>query len=427
MHFFFALAGPSKQSVFPSSGNILKKKARTTILSVLTKRQAQEKLFLGEKTDGREQQNSTVSSLDPSLQVPKWSSEAMIVDLATDLEKSKSQRPGSVEANSLSYHIGHSNQNWPSSNSNDKVSEVKSNEQNDQLLSSVVDGRQTLENSVVEQAGLDIYEENTKENELSSRMPLAQPLYPDMGQSTQSLGERRDFAPRHLSCSAQATEVSDVSHAMVVSMSPSYTCVKDITPSSPLSPKIVSDSVKVSIPFQVHGQQQSSRPEQQSHAWSSSVSICVPFQVNENGAGVSALPSFDNQLLPTTLVDRQTSEQVGRITSVPILQEPLNSPRSNSMSVSESPIVERNTENTYPSAVNKMSSCEPSRPMKSSPLLSADVDKSVSAQDRTDGKAFTKPQSQYSPGTGKRKLLKGSYFYLWFKFDFYFLLSHKLS
>lgn len=332
----------------------------------------------------------------------------MIVDVAADLAstKSKSQRPGShVEAKSLSYHFETPNQNWPSSNSNDQVLKVKSNEQNGELSSRVVDGGQVL---AVEQAGLDIFDENTKGSKLSSRLP-PQPLYPDRDrsdQSTQSLGKRRDFAPRHLPCPAQATD--DVSHAMVVSMSPSYTSVKDITPSSPLSPKSVSDSVKVSIPFQVHGQQQSSRPEQQSHVWSSSVSVCVPFQVNEDGACVSVLPSFDNQLLSTSLLDKQTTEQVARATSVPFLQEPLDSLNSNSVSVTESPTMERNTENAYSSATNKMSSSQPSFPIKSSSFLSPDDGKGVS-QDTTDGGPSTKPRSHSTPTTDKRKLLKGRY------------------
>ncbi len=333
----------------------------------------------------------------------------MIVDLAST--KSKSQRPGSqVEDKSLSYHFETSNQNWTSPNSNDQVSIVKSNEQNDELSSRVVDGGQELENSLVEQAGMDIFKEHTKGIEHSSRLPPPT-LYPDRDrtdQSTQSLGKRRDFAPRHLPCPAHATEVSDVSHAMVVSMSPSYTCVKDITPSSPLSPKSVSDSVKVSIPFQVHGQQQSPRPEHQSHVWSSSVSVCVPFQVTEDGACVSVLPSFDNQLPSTSLLAKQTTEQVARADSVPFLQEPLNTLNSNSVSETESPTVDRITENAHSSATNKMSSLEPLLPMKSSSFLSPDDGKGVS-QDTTDGGPTTKLRSNSTPTTDKRKHFKGRY------------------
>ena len=394
----FSLVAPSKQSVFPSGGNILKKKARSTLLSVLTKRQAQEKFFLGDKTDGREQQNSTVSSVEQSLHQPKWSSEAMIVDLGADLEstKSKPQRPGAVEAKSLScYPFETSNPNRASLTSNDKVSRAKSNEQIDEKSTHFV------ENAVVEQD----LEQNTNESKLSSRLPH-EPLYLDRDQtdpSFQSLGNRRNFAPRHLPCQ----DFGDVSQAMVVSMSPSYTSVKDITPSSPLSPKSVSDSVKVSIPFQVHGQQQSSKPEQQpSHVWSSTVSVCVPFQVNEHGASVPVSCSFDNQLLPTSLLDEQTTQQVPCTSSVPFLQEPLNSPSSNTVSVS-APTVESDTENGYSSAMGKMSSSEPLFQMKSSSFLSPD-DVETGSQDMTDGGVSTKPRSHSSPAPGKRKP-KGRY------------------
>lgn len=395
----FSLVAASKQSVFPSGGNILKKKARNTLLSVLTKRQAQEKFFLGDKTDGREQQNSTVSSVEQSLHQPKWSSEAMIVDLGADTAstKSKPQRPEPVEAKSLSYYpFETSNQKWASLTSNGKVSRAKSDEQIDEKSTHVV------ENAVLQQD----LEQNTNESKLSSGLPPGA-LYLDRGQkdpSLQSLGNRRNFAPRHLPC----PEDGDVSQAMVVSMSPSYTSVKDITPSSPLSPKSVSDSVKVSIPFQVHGQQQSSRQEQEpSHVWSSTVSVCVPFQVNEHGASVPVACSFDNQLPLTSLLDEQTTQQVPRTSSVPFLQEPLNSPSSSTVSVS-APTMKSDTENAYSSAMDKMSSSEPLFQTKSSSFLSPD-DVETPSQDMTDGGLSTKPRSHSSPAPGKRKPLKGGY------------------
>lgn len=330
----------------------------------------------------------------------------MIVDLSST--KSESQRPSSVEVKSQSYHLETPNQNCPSSNPSDKGSEVKSNEQ-DKLSPHYVEDRQVLGKVDIEQAGIDIVKQDTKESKSSSKLP-SQPLYRGRTeQSTQSLSKRRDFAPRHLPCPEQTAKISDGSHAMVVSMSPSYTCMKDITPSSPLSPKLVSDSVKVSIPFQVQGQQQSSRPEQQSHAWSSSVSVCVPFQVNENGAGVSVLPSFDNQPLPTSLLDKETTEVLVHAGSVPFLQQAPKSPSSNSVrSVSESPTKERKTEKTFSSAMNKITSSEPSFPVESSSFVCPDGDKDVS-HDMTDGRAATKPRVHPSPTPDKRKLLKGWY------------------
>jgi len=401
----FALAAPSKQSAFPSNGNILKKKARTTILSVLNKRQTQEKFFLGEKNDGREQQNSAISSLEPSVLDAKRYSEGMIEDLPPT--KSKSQRPTSVVAKSPSYHFETPNQNCPTSYSNDKCSEVKSNEQN-KLLSHHVEDWQVLGNADMEQAGLDDVEEDSKVSKSSSKMS-SQPLDRSRAElTTQTLSKpRRDFAPRHLPCAEQSAKISDGSHAMVVSMSPSYTCTKDITPSSPLSPKLVSDSVMVSIPFQVHGQQPFSRPQQQSTAWSSSVSVCVPFQVNENGAGVSVLSSFDNQLLSTSVLDKQTTEALVQAGSVPLLQETPKLQSWNSVSVSESLTEKRNTEKTSSSAVNETISSEPSIVVeRSSAFVCPDGDKDVS-QDTTDGRAATKPRVHPSPSPDKRKLFKG--------------------
>ena len=356
----------------------------------MNKRQTQEKFFLGEKNDGREQQNSAVSSSEPSVQHPKRYSEGMIEDLS-----SKSQMPTSVVVKIPSYH-----------DSNDKCSEVKSNEQ-DKLLPHYVEDWQVRGNAHMEQAGLDNVEENI-EGSKSSSILSSQPLDRSRAeQSTQSLSKpRRDFAPRHLPCAEQSAKISDGSHAMVVSMSPSYTCTKDITPSSPLSPKLVSDSVMVSIPFQIHGQQSSSRPEQQSNVWSSSVSVCVPFQVDENGAGVSVLSSFDNQLLSTSLLDKQTREALVQAGSVPLLQETPKLHSSNSVSVSEPLTKERHDEKTS-SVMNEIKSSEQSIPVESSSaFVRPDGDKGVS-QDKTDGRAATKPRVHPSPTPDKRKLFKG--------------------
>lgn len=390
----FGLAAPSKQSAFPSNGNILKKKARTTILSVLNKRQTQEKFFLGEKNDGREQQNRFVSSSGPSVQ--HLYSEGMVVDLSST--KSKSQRSSSVVVNGQNYPFETSNQNCAPSHSSDKCSDVKSNEQDH-----YVEDWQVLGNADVEQAGFDNVEEDTKGSKSSSKLSFQPPDRGRTEQSTQSISKRRDFAPRHLPCPEQGAKIRDGSHAMVVSMSPSYTCTKDITPSSPLSPKLVSDSVMVSIPFQVHGQQPSSRPEQQSDAWSSSVSVCVPFQVDENGAGVSVLPCFDNQPLSMSLLDRQTAKALENAGSIPLLQETPKSQSSNSVRVSELLTKDRKTEKTSSSAMNEIISSEA---VESSSFVCPDRDKGVS-QDVADGRTATRPRVHPSHSPDKRKLIKG--------------------
>lgn len=254
--------GPSKQSVFPNNGNILKKKARSTILSVLSKRQTQEKQFLGERSEG--QQNNSISSLEPALQQAKWPSEAMMVNPPST--KPKPQR--SVPVRSQSYQFAPPSQAWTS--------------QQDIIASS-----RHVETQDIARTGLDVLDGNSNVGKLSSRWP-PQPRYPvsDRG----SLGWRRTSAPKHLSCPSDMETALQNSDAMVVSMSPSYTSVKDITQETPMSPKFESDSVKVSIPFQVQSQNQKPiQPSQTSDAWSSSVSICVPFQVNENGDSVSLL------------------------------------------------------------------------------------------------------------------------------------------
>ena len=265
-----ALIGPSKQSVFPNNGNILKKKARGTILSVLSKRQTQEKQFLGERSEG--QQNSSIGSLEPALQQAKWPSEATMVNPPTT--KPKPQRP--VPVRSQSYHFAPPSQPWNSSHSNNRVS------QQDIIASS-----RHVETHNIARTGLDVLDGNSNVGKLSSRWP-PQPRYPESDRG--SLGWRRASAPKHLSCPPDMKTAVQNSDAMVVSMSPSYTSVKDITQETPMSPKFESDSVKVSIPFQVQSQnQQPIQPSQASDAWSSSVSICVPFQVNENGDSVSLL------------------------------------------------------------------------------------------------------------------------------------------
>lgn len=396
--FLFDLTAPSKQSVFPNNGNILKKKARTTILSVLTKRQTQEKFFLGEeKTDGRcEEQNSNVSTMKPSLQQPKWSTEAMIVDLGSTGSVS-SQTPSYSETTRSSRSSSHfvtSDQNFPTSQSTDKVSGVKSIMQG-KASSSVVEGRRAN----VEQTGLDTLDGSPRVSRIRSRWP---PWYTDenrMGKSTQSLGERRDSAPKH-----SVSFPADITEAMVVSMSPSYTIMKDVTPNgSPTSPKSVIDSVMVPIPFQVQDQQQSSSTEQQSD-------VCVPFQVIENKERVCILPSLDNQSLPSSLPSDPTAEAEVRTASIPIIQES-KTMSLNSLSVSKSTTTIRDTEGDSFSAINELSVCQTSLPTESFSFLSPDGDKGVS-QDSADGgvvKKFRARSSSPSSTEGKRKALKGTY------------------
>ena len=308
----FAFTASSKQSGFPSNGNILKKKACNTILSVLSKRQSQEKLFLGERSDGH--QNSSVSSSEPSLQQTKWPSEAMIVDLNST--KANPQWPGSVSVKSQSHPFATPSQAWISSDSNSRVSQVKKNEQ-DNISSRVV------ETTNVAPAGLDALDGNTKIGKLSSRWP---PQSQYLDSDGESLGWRRASAPKHVSCPQEMESAVQGSEVMVVSMSPSYTSVKDITRDSPKSPKFESDSVKVSIPFQVQGQtQQSVKGDQQrSDAWSSSVSICVPFQVNENGDGVSVLSSEPSVPLASSLafLGPGGDERDGPVTKSPAHSSP---------------------------------------------------------------------------------------------------------
>lgn len=270
----FVIAAPSKQSVFPNNGNILKKKARSTILSVLSKRQTQEKLFLGERSDGR--QNSSVGASESTLHQP---SEAMIGDLTST--RPNPHRPSYAVVKSQTYQLAPSNEGSDSIDS--WVSQVQANEQG-KLSSRVVDA-----SNVAQARGLDVLDGDAKVGKISSRWP-PQARHPDS--DGDSLGWRRASAPKHLPCPSEMESAVRGSDAMVLSMSPSYTSVKDITQDTPLSPKSESDSVMVSIPFQVQGQKQpAEKPDQRCDAWSSSVSICVPFQVNENGDGVSVLPS----------------------------------------------------------------------------------------------------------------------------------------
>ena len=322
----FVLAAPSKQSVFPNNGNILKKKARSTILSVLSKRQTQEKLFLGERPDVRNQ-NSSFGSSEPTLDQTKWPSEATKVDLAST--KPNPQRLSSVGVNGPSYQDTPSNQGWASPDSINNEQDYFS--------------ARAVERAEVTQAGLDVLDGNAKVGKLSSRWP-PQPRNPDS--EGESLGWRRASAPKLLSCPPEMERAGQGPEAKVVSMSPSYTSVKDIIRDTPSSPKSEVDSVKVSIPFQVQSQspQQAAKPEQRSDAWSSSVSICVPFQVNENGDGVSVLPSG-----PSLPVDS-------------------------------------------------------SRTVKS--LLGPNE---RTPEDERDGRPATKPRAQSSPQTGRRKPPQGSY------------------
>ena len=98
---------------------------------------------------------------------------------------------------------------------------------------------------------------------------------------TTSLGTRRVEDPRHLPDTV-ASSTQEVSNDAVVLVSPSSISRKRSTSGS--------DSVMVSIPFQVQGQPTTTRAEPKcSDPWSSSVSVCVPFQVTD-GQEVRALP-----------------------------------------------------------------------------------------------------------------------------------------
>ena len=98
---------------------------------------------------------------------------------------------------------------------------------------------------------------------------------------TTSLGTRRVEDPRHLPDTV-APSTQEVSNDAVVLVSPSSISRKRSTSGS--------DSVMVSIPFQVQGQPTTTRAEPKcSDPWSSSVSVCVPFQVTD-GQEVRALP-----------------------------------------------------------------------------------------------------------------------------------------
>lgn len=242
----------------------------------MSKRQTQEKFFLEEKAD--DYQNSSVNSSELTSQKAKWPSEAMVVDLATT--KPAAQRPTSFAVKSQSYHqLAPPNQSWASLGTDDRsseVSEVKASEPGNF-------SPRNAETTFVGQTGLDAVDGSRNVAKISSRWPPQQKY--------ESLGWRRGSAPKHLSCPPEIETAVKVSDTKVVSMSPSYTSVKDITPDSPRSPKFETDSVRVSIPFQVQGHQsQPAKLNQGTYAWSSSVSICVPFQVNENNEGVSLLP-----------------------------------------------------------------------------------------------------------------------------------------
>lgn len=269
-----------KPSVFPNNGNILKKKARSTILSVLSRRQSQEKLFLDEKPAGN--QHSSLSSSEPGSQETKLASQAVIVDL--NASKPNPQRPSSVAVRRQSLQLAPSKEVRTSSDSTNKVSQVDSAIGQEKCISS----RTVVDSSNVTQTGLDSLDNNGNIGKLGSRWPP--PRNPDI--KGESLGLRRVSAPKHLFFPPEVEVTKPESDVMVVSMSPSYISVKDITQDTPSSPRFESDSVKVSIPFQVQGQSQ--QPEKADHGtdpWSSSVSVCVPFQVDENGASVTLLSS----------------------------------------------------------------------------------------------------------------------------------------
>lgn len=253
---------------------------------MLSRRQSQEKLFLQEKPD--ENQHNSLSSTEPVLQETKSASEALLVDL--DSSKPYRQRPSSFALGSQSVQLASAKHGLASSDSTSKVHQVNHASGLESSVSSLKIGA----SNNVTHTGRDVLDKNTNMGKLSSRWPPPR----NTDNEGESLGRRRASAPKHLSCPPDMDLTKQDPEVMVVSMSPSYISVKDITQDNPSSPRVQSDLVKVSIPFQVQGQQnqQSEKPAQGSDLWSSSVSVCVPFQVNENGDSVTLLSSAGSAL-----------------------------------------------------------------------------------------------------------------------------------
>lgn len=368
---------------------------------MLTKRQTQEKFLLGDKTDGqRDEQNGNAITSKPFSPEPKWvASEAMIVDL---------EPTGSGNSQTLRYSDTTQPTYQPAALDQNKLTPTKvpvtrSISLQSKFLSSNTEG----EKANHQRAERDELNGGTKVSKICARWPPQKADENWMGKNTHSLCQRRHSAPKHLSWPATDIE------PMVVSMSPSYASVKDISPtSSPTSAKSVNDSVKVSIPFQVQGQQQSPRVEQQSDAWASSVSVCVPFQVNENGESVPISPFANKKSLPSSSPRDSIAEADTREVSISMIKESNLTTSPNSQHVVKSSTTAQQTEGDSFSAMNKMSPSQPSLPKGNTSLLTPDDGKGVS-RDMADAGVVNKPRaisSPPSPSQGKRKISsKGMY------------------
>lgn len=368
---------------------------------MLTKRQTQEKFLLGDKTDGqRDEQNGNAITSKPFSPEPKWvASEAMIVDL---------EPTGSGNSQTLRYSDTTQPTYQPAALDQNKLTPTKvpvtrSISLQSKFLSSNTEG----EKANHQRAERDELNGGTKVSKICARWPPQKADENWMGKNTHSLCQRRHSAPKHLSWPATDIE------PMVVSMSPSYASVKDISPtSSPTSTKSVNDSVKVSIPFQVQGQQQSPRVEQQSDAWASSVSVCVPFQVNENGESVPISPFANKKSLPSSSPRDSIAEAGTREVSISMIKESNLTTSPNSQHVVKSSTTAQQTEGDSFSAMNKMSPSQPSLPKGNTSLLTPDDGKGVS-RDMADAGVVNKPRaisSPPSPSQGKRKISsKGMY------------------
>ena len=368
---------------------------------MLTKRQTQEKFLLGDKTDGqRDEQNGNVITSKPFSPEPKWvASEAMIVDLEpTGSGNSQTLRYSDTTQPTYQPAALDQNKLTPS-----KVPVTRSISLQSKFLSSNTEG----EKANHQRAERDELNGGTKVSKICARWPPQKADENWMGKNTHSLCQRRHSAPKHLSWPATDIE------PMVVSMPPSYASVKDISPtSSPTSAKSVNDSVKVSIPFQVQGQQQSPRVEQQSDAWASSVSVCVPFQVNENGESVPISPFANKKSLPSSSPRDSIAEADTREVSISTIKESNLTTSPNSQHVVKSSTTAQQTEGDSFSAMNKMSPSQPSLPKGNTSLLTPDDGKGVS-RDMADAGVVNKPRaisSPPSPSQGKRKISsKGMY------------------
>ena len=218
-----------------------------------------------------------MSASEPSLLKTSWAPEPMVVDVT-----SKPQRPTSVVVKSKSYQFIPFNQCRPSSDYYDRLVPMKTLDVNEAPSRAAGDNIPVREAHSVE-SGVDV-----TDGEAATRWRPQRSDPP-------SLGTRGSDAPRHLPSppeepSTQSSETSTGIVPIVVSMPPSYTSKKDATEETPLNPESVSEPLVISIPFQVRGQTQPAKSESRSGVWASSVSISIPFQVNENGEGVSVPP-----------------------------------------------------------------------------------------------------------------------------------------